>query len=169
MRWQDYRLRCLEAWERHKKRVREKKESRRENLESGSSDCHSGHTERNASQRVEVSVEAGSELFTDAARGYNGLSETFKHSFVDHAVKYAEGRVTTNGIENFWSLFDRIVHGTYIKPEPQHLLRYVDEQVFRFNERGGTDLTRFIKCIMQVSGKRLTYEELITSHLKNMM
>ena len=120
-------------------------------------------------RELKYRVEAGLELFTDAARGYNGLSETFKHNFIDYAVKYAEGRVITNGIENFWSLFDRIVHGTYIKPEPQHLLRYVDEQVFRFNERGGTDLTRFIKCIMQISGKRLTYEELITSHLKSII
>ncbi len=113
-------------------------------------------------------VKQGAEVFTDAYRGYNGLSESFKHSFIDHAVKYAEGRVTTNGIENFWSLFDRIVHGTYIKPEPQHLFRYMDEQTFRFNHRSGTDLTRFLQTLMQISGKRLTYEELITSHLENL-
>ena len=80
----------------------------------------------------------------------------------------SEGRVTTNGIENFWSLFDRIVHGTYIKLEPQHLSRYVDEQAFRFNKRSGTDLTRFLQVVKQVAGKRLTYDELTPSHLKHL-
>jgi transposase-like protein len=115
---------------------------------------------------IAARVQPGSEVFTDAHRGYRGLEDNYVHAFVDHAVKYAEGRVTTNGIENFWSLLDRIVHGTYIKPEPQHLERYVDEQAFRFNHRGGTDLTRFLQALKQVSGKRLTYDELTTGHLQ---
>jgi transposase-like protein len=115
---------------------------------------------------IAARVKAGSEVFSDSHRGYNGLADSYIHAFVDHAVEYAEGRITTNGIENFWSLFDRIVHGTYIKPEPQHLFRYVDEQTFRFNQRGGTDLTRFLQTLHQVSGKRLTFDELTTGHLQ---
>src|SRR6266704_351403 len=41
-------------------------------------------------------------ISTDAHRGYNGLEQSYIHAFVDLAVKYAEGNVTTNGIENFW-------------------------------------------------------------------
>src|SRR5437762_3507906 len=74
-----------------------------------------------------------------------------------------------SAIENFWSLFDRIVHETYIEPEPQHLSRYVDEQSFRYNKRGETDLARFLQVVTQVTGKHLTYAELTTSHLKHMV
>jgi transposase-like protein len=117
---------------------------------------------------IRANVETGSTVYTDAHRGYRGLDQSYEHSFIDHAIKYAEGRVSTNGIENFWNLLDRAIHGTYIKPEPQHLARYVDEQAFRFNHRDGNDLTRFLQVMMQTSGKRLTYEELTQSHLENM-
>jgi transposase-like protein len=118
---------------------------------------------------IKEAVVPGAEVFTDAHKGYNGLSEDYKHSFVDHAIRYAEGRVSTNGVENFWSLLDRSVHGTYIKPEPHHLFRYVDEQAYRFNQRGGTDLTRFLELVTRIAGKRLTWDELTTSHLQFIM
>ena len=50
---------------------------------------------------------------------------------VDHAEKYVDGRVHTNGLENFWSLLKRGIAGTYVSVEPFHLFRYLDEQVFR--------------------------------------
>jgi len=79
---------------------------------------------------------------------------------IDHAVEYVRGRVHTNGIENFWSLLKRGLKGTYISVEPFHLGRYVDEQVFRFNERKGSDADRFNAALRRVTGKRLTYQEL---------
>ncbi len=42
-----------------------------------------------------------------------------------------------------------------------HLFRYVDEQVFRFNEREKNDGDRFDTVMAQVIGKRLQYAELI--------
>jgi len=75
---------------------------------------------------------------------------------IDHAVEYVNGRIHTNGIENFWSLLKRSLKGTYIAVEPFHLGRYVDEQVFRFNERDGTDADRFTAALRRVMGKRLT-------------
>ena len=48
---------------------------------------------------------------------------------------YVNGRVHTNGIENFWSLLKRGLRGTYVAVEPFHFSRYVDEQVFRYNNR----------------------------------
>jgi len=42
--------------------------------------------------------------------------------------------VHVNGIENFWSLLKRALRGIYVSVEPFHLHRYIDEQVFRFNE-----------------------------------
>lgn len=80
-------------------------------------------------------VHADSLLFTDEIGGYRGMEE-YKHEIVNHAVRYVDGRVHTNCMENFWSLLKRSLGGTYISVEPFHLFRYLDEQAFRFNNRG---------------------------------
>ena len=66
---------------------------------------------------------------------YNGLEFGYLHEVINHAKSYVEGRVHTNGMENFWSLLKRGLNGTYVSVEPFHLFRYVDEQAFRFNHR----------------------------------
>ena len=79
---------------------------------------------------------------------------------IDHAVAYVEGNVHTNGMENFWSLLKRGLHGTYVSVEPFHLFRYLDEQMFRFNNRKGMgDAGRFSLAVSRIFGKRLTYAE----------
>jgi hypothetical protein len=75
------------------------------------------------------------------------------------------GHIHTNGIENFWSLLKRTIKGTYVSVEPFHLGRYLDEQMFRFNERKGKDKDRFLKAVGSISGKRLTYKQLTDSLL----
>ena len=62
-------------------------------------------------QAILKHVKAGSALYTDALHSYNGLDE-FGHQVIDHAVKYVEGRVHTNGLENYWSLLKRGLSGT---------------------------------------------------------
>lgn len=79
---------------------------------------------------------------------------------MDHAEKYVDGHVHTNGLENFWSLLKRGIKGTYVSVEPYHLFRYLDEQAFRFKEREGVDSERFVKTLGSVAGRRLTYSEL---------
>ena len=79
---------------------------------------------------------------------------------MNHAEKYVEGNVHTNGIENFWSLLKRGLKGTYVSVEPFHLFRYLDEQAFRYNERKGSDRDRFVEAAGSVFGRRLTYDEL---------
>jgi transposase-like protein len=91
---------------------------------------------------VRKHVEAGSALYTDALKSYEGLGE-FEHQVIDHAVQYVDGKIHTNGMENFWSLLKRGINGTYVSVEPFHLFRYLDEQTFRFNERKLTDAQRF--------------------------
>jgi hypothetical protein len=59
----------------------------------------------------------------------------------------------------------RGLKGTYVCVEPFHLERYVDEQVFRYNNRGSkdnpmNDADRFSLALTQIIGKRLTYAEL---------
>jgi len=109
---------------------------------------------------VKSNVEKDSNLFTDEWRSYRGLDENYIHEVINHGIEYVKGNVHTNGIENFWSLLKRTIKGTYVSVEPFHLGRYLDEQVFRFNERKGKDKDRFLKAVGGVSGKRLTYKEL---------
>lgn len=110
---------------------------------------------------VRQQVEAGSEVFTDALASYRGLDAEYIHQVIDHAESYAEGKVHTNGLENFWSLLKRSIKGTYVSVEPFHLFRYLDEQSFRFNSRKLTDGLRFLRAAAGIIGKRLTYAELI--------
>jgi transposase-like protein len=107
-------------------------------------------------------VEAGSEVFTDTLRSYNGLNKDYVHQAIDHAREYVRGNVHTNGLENFWSLLKRTIKGTYVSVEPFHLFRYLDEQAFRFNFREDNDATRFLKAVGSIFGKRLTYSQLIS-------
>ncbi len=114
---------------------------------------------------VEANVEAGATVYTDAFLSYNKLHTVFNHAIVDHTVEYVKGRVHTNGLENFWSLFKRTVKGTYTAIDPFHAHAYVDEQAFRFNEREGNDGDRFMTILRGILGKRLTYEGLIGANL----
>jgi len=82
------------------------------------------------------------------------------HRVINHAEKYVDGNVHTNGIENFWSLLKRTLKGTYVSVEPFHLFRYLDEQAFRFNKRTGNDLYRFIETAKALTSRRLTFDEL---------
>lgn len=110
-------------------------------------------------------VKAHSAIYTDALLSYQGLKhQDFAHEVIDHAECYVDGRIHTNGLENFWSLLKRQLKGTYISTEPFHLFRYLDEQVFRYNNRATKenfvgDSDRFQLALSQVAGKRLTFKE----------
>jgi ISXO2-like transposase domain len=91
------------------------------------------------------------------------LTPEYAHEAVDHAECYVRGNVHTNGLENFWSLLKRTLGGTYVAAAPFHLHRYVNEQVFRYNARKGTDGGRFLAISAGTIGKRLTYKELIAA------
>jgi transposase-like protein len=110
-------------------------------------------------KEVREHVLAGSALFTDALKSYEGLDE-FQHEVIDHAVEYVRGEVHTNGLENFWSLLKRGLKGTYVSVEPFHLFRYLDEQAYRYNNRRMTDAERFDIAVKGIVGKRLTFDQL---------
>jgi hypothetical protein len=117
-------------------------------------------------KNVNKHVALGSVLYSDELQAYKGLKDEYVHEFVDHAERYVNGRVHTNGIENFWSLLKRGLNGTYVAVEPFHLFRYLDEQAFRYNHRKDAqgeklnDGQRFSIALSQVVGKRITYKEL---------
>jgi len=109
---------------------------------------------------VKKHVEAGSALYSDALKSYEGLATDYAHQVIDHAVQYVDGRVHTNGLENFWSLLKRGISGTYVSVEPFHLFRYLDEQTYRYNNRKMTDGERFSMAVKNIVGKRLTFDQL---------
>jgi len=109
---------------------------------------------------IAENIEPNSEVFTDQSRIYRDLWYAYVHATVNHSYEYVRGEVHTNNIENFWSLLKRTIKGTYVSVSPVHLQRYVEEQMFRYNEREATDKERFISLLQSVGGKRLTYAEL---------
>lgn len=113
--------------------------------------------EQTLQTNVRRNVEFGSHVYSDATRSYGELAFNYFHQTVDHITKYVEGRVHTNGLENFWSLFKRALKGTYVQCAPFHLHRYLDEQTFRFNARKTNDASRFKRVLSAVVGKRITY------------
>jgi transposase-like protein len=110
-------------------------------------------------------IEHGSSIYTDEAKIYRSIPKEYTHEFVNHLESYVDGKVHTNGLENFWSLLKRGLAGTYVAVEPFHLFRYVDEQAFRYNHRKSadgkllTDSQRFEAALSRIAGKRLTYAE----------
>lgn len=112
---------------------------------------------------IRAGVEQNTSIFTDALASYEGLNEDYVHQVIDHAERYVDGQIHTNGMENFWSLLKRMIKGTYVSVEPFHLFRYLDEEAFRFNNRKLTDAERFVRVGSTIVGKRLTFDEL-TGH-----
>ncbi len=105
-------------------------------------------------------VQDGATVYTDALASYHHLPVYYDHKTIDHAEKYVDGQVHTNGLENYWSLLKRALRGTYVSVEPFHLFRYLDEQAFRFNERKAHDAARFAETLRGVTGKRVQFDEL---------
>ena len=110
-------------------------------------------------------TEDGSVVYTDEAAAYQGMPHrshwTVKHS----ANEYVKGMAHTNGIESFWSVLKRGLHGTYHHVSVKHLGRYVDEFTFRLNEGNVKfhTMKRLDSLVKGAVGKRLTYNTL-TGH-----
>jgi hypothetical protein len=89
---------------------------------------------------------------------------TTLHESVDHSKTYVRkgkrGKVHTNTLEGFFSVFKRGLVGTYQHVGQQHLNRYLAEFDFRQNTRaklGIDDDMRTEKALAGIVGKRLTY------------
>jgi len=117
-------------------------------------------------EQILSQIERKATVYTDGSMSYEGLAaQDYVHETVSHMNEYVRGQVHTQGIENFWALLKRGLKGTYVCVEAYHLDRYVDEQVFRYNNRATkdnplTDADRFMVALSQVANKRLTYKEL---------
>jgi transposase-like protein len=112
----------------------------------------------NVSKEVEV-------IMTDELTSYpsavkqSGI-EGVQHRTVNHFLGvYADGDITTNGIESAFSLLKRGIVGSWHKVSAKHLPAYLEEMTFRFNRRNSRTL--FLDTLRHmVTADPLTFERL---------
>jgi transposase-like protein len=112
---------------------------------------------------VNENIHRESRLHTDESRLYSRVGENFAaHETVLHSAKeYVRGDVTTNTVENYFSVFKRGMRGVYQHCKEKHLHRYLAEYDFRYNHRvklGYNDGDRAALAVKGAAGKRLTYQ-----------
>jgi transposase-like protein len=114
-------------------------------------------TASNLKTALREHVDTNTRLMTDSASVFHWPSKEFaSHEKVDHSAgEYVRGDVTTNGVEGYFALLKRGVHGTYHHISKQHLGQYLGEFDFRFNNRKMDDGPRTDIAIARTRGKRL--------------
>lgn len=121
-------------------------------------------------EAVRQNVETGSTVHTDELRAYHRLNKDYKHETVSHRQdEYSRNGVTTNGIESVFAVMRRGLHGVYHKASKKHLARYANEFAWRLNEGKVTrhTLDRLDSFVDAVTGRQITYKELIADNGKN--
>jgi transposase-like protein len=106
-------------------------------------------------------LNAKTKLMTDDAGQYRHMHRDFAHEIVNHsAAEYVRGEAHTNTVEGYFSILKRGIVCTYHHVSQQHLMRYLAEFDFRYNERvalGVSDDERANRALYGIVGKRLTY------------
>ncbi len=123
-----------------------------------------GNTGAEIHAAIRTNVDRASTLHTDGAPVYKFALPKHQHEAVDHSKEFVregkDGKVHTNTLEGFFSIFKRGMVGTYQHCGEQHLQRYLAEFDFRANHRvklGFDDATRADIALQGIGGKRLTY------------
>lgn len=98
---------------------------------------------------IEDKIRLGTTIMTDEWNSYARLNENYNHNIVQHGKgQYVKGKCHTNGLENFWSIVKRTINGSYIRVSRKYMQLYVNECVFRFNNRNNPDIFRtLISCL----------------------
>ncbi len=79
-------------------------------------------------------------LITDEYRGYNKMDAIIEHVKIDHTKMYSYRGVNTNTIESFWAILKRGIIGQYHQVSPEKLPEYIEEFVFKYNNRKDNNL-----------------------------
>lgn len=117
----------------------------------------------NVSEVLNKTVDSGATLMTDTSTVYPGPGKAFAdHQTVDHSAdEYVRGDAYTNTAEGFFGQLKPSIRGTYRQVSVKHLNRYLAEFDHRYSTRKEEDGERALGGIKKMSGKRLTYKELI--------
>jgi len=120
----------------------------------------------NIKKAFRTHLDDSANLMTDEHKKFRKIGQKYaSHETVNHGAKeYARGNVNTNTIEGVFGIFKRGMTGIYQHCESKHLHRYLSEFDFRYNNRiklGINDYERADNVLAGVSGKRLTYHEVV--------
>lgn len=110
-------------------------------------------------------VEFGATVYTDEHPSYDRLHTAYNHGTVKHSTKeWVNGQAHTNGIESVWAVLKRGYNGVYHNWSVKHMQRYINEFTFRLNEGDckRDTIDRMNDLLRQATGKRLTYQSLIS-------
>lgn len=111
--------------------------------------------------KIENHVAKGNKIYTDEWLGYSNLHFKFKHQYIKHSKgEYVNGKIHTNTLEGYWSLFKRIYIGIYHSMSDKHLDKYLNTLAFRYNNMELDSNEKFEKLMYNCNG-RLSYKELI--------
>ena len=113
---------------------------------------------------AEANIARETAIMTDEWTAYKVAVKGFKsHETVNHKrEEYVRGHVTTNTVENYFSVFKRGMKGVYQHCGERHLHRYLVEFDFRYSYRaklGYDDTQRTLIAMKGAGGKRLTYRQ----------
>jgi transposase-like protein len=116
---------------------------------------------------IEANIAREAWLMSDEATRYTSLGWNFSaHGVVNHGkgeyVSQSDGRIHTNTVEGFYSIFKRGMKGVYQHCASRHVHRYIAEFDFRYSNRiavGVDDATRAARLVAGAVGKRLTYRQ----------
>ena len=95
-------------------------------------------------------------LITDQAPAYRLLNKYIRHDTINHELRFVNGDVHTQNIDNAWSVFKRGIYGVFHHIGEEYLPCYLSEFDFRRNRRKVTDSDRFASLMRQLQG-RLTW------------
>lgn len=117
---------------------------------------------RTLESKIIEHVKIGTKLYSDELLSYSQIGKLYEHEAVNHGKgQYVKGDAHSNSIESFWAIFKRGYHGTYHSMSRKHLQKYVDEFVYRFNQRDSAMQEIFTDVILRVAGHgTLTYNAL---------
>jgi transposase-like protein len=115
---------------------------------------------RTLHDNITANVAKGSAIYTDEANAYKGIGRRlgYLHLHVSHnAGEYAKEDIHNNTAESWNALLKRGIVGSFHHVSREHLARYCDEFVFRWDRREMDDTERTIEAVRGGEGKRLTY------------
>jgi hypothetical protein len=101
-------------------------------------------------------------VYTDESPVYHRMPENVKrHEQVNHSAKeYVRGDVHTGTIDGYWGLLKRGIIGSFHQVSIKHLLRYLSEFQFRWNNRKSENMFLMVVAAL-VIGSALPYKELV--------
>lgn len=113
-------------------------------------------------EKVRKNVSENAIIVTDEQIGYQGLINEYRgHVSINHSqLEFLKDGFSTNSVEGLFAMLKRSIIGIYHQVSPQHLERYCQETVYRYNTRKIKDWQRFMDAMQKTSG-RLKYKDLI--------